>query len=289
MMNAKLKVFHSSPEWLSKNLTSAEINRYQRIDTNDASSISAGSLTYESNVTKQRLMEALDLNDQQTIQSLESENKRTQYKLFLCKGYVLGAKVTGEDVILYTPMGVSPDRLVDLNKEATSLISRMPESYTDISGRIIAHYTDMDVHETFKNDKLKAVKSKMIPSYMGRALYASNTLKLAFNARSSFRDSRSSEFNDSKGVAFFQVKPGANIVSSTNPDFQALKKDMDKKHFSILLKIKNIDGVYDEGLKSLAIHNPDAIEYVHSYKSVDLERLVERMEKMDRQRESLVM
>ncbi|MFS1430919.1 hypothetical protein LMH73_028385 [Vibrio splendidus] len=288
-MNAKLKVFRSSNEWLSNNLMDADGLQHRRVLNDQASSISAESLSYEMNVAKERISAMLDSSDLESIDSLDSPSKKTVYKLFLYKGYVLGAKVTGDNLLLYTPMGVSPDRLTNLNKEALSLITRMPSDSGELAGRIVAHYTDMAAQKSYGNDKIHAVKSKMISSYLGRALYASKTLKSAVNVRNMFKDSRETEFQSNKGVSFFQVKPGANIVSSDNPVFLSLRKDMDKDHFSILLKIKNIDGVYDSGLGSLAIHNPDAIDYVDSFKSSDLVRLVERVESMGMRRESLSM
>lgn len=274
-MKTNLKVFKKSKEWLKSNQT--EFHH----------AIFTDKLRYERTVSAEKFAEFIEPDCSESKEALANINKRTVLKLFLMKGYTLGAKFDGDEVTLFTPKGISPDRLSDLNKGAINLISRMNRTdEIDFSGKIIAKSMDFGNIERFEADSEEALKQSMIPSFLGRALYASKDLKNAVNARSSFKD-RDTE--NSKGIAFLQVKPGANIVSSDHPDFLELKKDMDKEHFPILLKIKNIDGVYDKTLNSLAIHNVQAVDYIESYRSSDLVSLVERVEQMGLNRSALTM
>lgn len=200
----------------------------------------------------------------------DSHTSKCRYKAFLHKGNVVCAKIRGNNVELLTQNGVSPDALPNITHDPKDIVRAMTSRKSkSIAGSFVAQAVELDDTEYYKN-------GMQINGYIGRGCYLSQ--KPPVNVKESFRD-RVKRKDDTKGIAFFQIKPGANIITPEDSQFKEVKDNMGKEFFNQLITSRGVDGVVDVNNNIVVIFNQKSLDYVSSTTMPEVKKILEKEER----------
>ena len=249
-MSKNLKIFKESSNWLSTSVDSIKLLRTMGSEPSIPLESISGIVSPE------------------TLDELKgSHSSKSRYKAVLHNGNVVCAKIRGNSVELMTQNGASPDMLPKIAHNPKEIVRSMTGKRTgSIAGSFVAQAVELDDTEYYKD-------GISINGYFGKGCYLSQ--KPPVNVKESFKD-RVRREDKTKGVAFFQIKPGTNIITPSDDRFGEVRENMHKDFFTQYIKSKGVDGVVDPDNNIVVIFNRDKLDYVASSTLPDVKRMMDK-------------
>lgn len=248
-MSKNLKRFENTKEWISQSENAMDL---------------LSTMGSEQSVPMESI--ANIINPTALSELKEGHSSKCRYKAFLHNGNVVCAKIRGNNVELFTQNGVSPDMLPKITHSPKDILKSMTsKKASSIAGSFVAQAVELDDSEYYKD-------GLQINGYIGRGCYLSQ--KPPVNVKESFRD-RVKKNEESKGIAFFQIKPGANIITPQDSQFDEVKENMGKEFFTQFITSRGVDGVVDESNNIVVIFNKNSLDYVSSSSMPEVRKIME--------------
>ncbi len=208
------------------------------------------------------------LDSESYIAMQNSISHRTKIKAFLYRGHTVLSLIKGNKLEILTPGGVAPDNLVKISFTMKNMLKDM--SKNEINSGLSGTFISQSIDSHLDND---TSRSMVVKGYFGKGMYMSQTPSLNIKEDFKSRYDQKSE----RVIAFYRIKPSANIITPEDPQFSQVKRNMNKDFFNHFIKSTGVDGVFDKENGVIAIFNEKAIKYVSSSPESRVEREIKNI------------